>query len=76
MNVVEDPVRGIYVFLFGLGTLIYFLSPYDLVPDYLNYVGYMDDIILLFAFIFGITHTFYPDFKDRNERDMKLMRAN
>ncbi len=76
LNVVEDPVRGAYFLAFGIAALIYFLTPYDLVPDYIRFFGYCDDIIILFAFIFGITHTFYPDFKDKNEREMKLIRSN
>lgn len=76
LNVVEDPVRGAYFLAFGIAALIYFLTPYDLVPDYIWFLGYCDDMIILFAFIFGITHTFYPDFKDKNEREMKLIRSN
>jgi uncharacterized membrane protein YkvA (DUF1232 family) len=74
--VVEDPLRGAYFLIFGIAALIYFLTPGDLVPDHINFFGYLDDAIILFAFIFGITQTFYPDFKDKNEHDMKLMRTN
>lgn len=73
MNVIEDPIRGAYFVFFGVGAVIYFLSPYDLVPDYVRFLGYLDDLILLLAYIFGITHTFYPYFKDKNERDYKIM---
>lgn len=76
MNIVEDATRGAYFFTFGILAFIYFLSPYDFVPDYIKFMGYLDDIIVLVAFIFGITQTFYPDFKDKNDHDYKLMRAN
>ena len=76
LKVVDDQVRGAYFLAFGITALIYFLAPCDLVPDYIRFFGYFDDIIILFAFIFGITHTFYPDFKDKNDSDMKLMRSN
>ena len=76
LNVVEDPIRGAYFLIFGIAGLIYFLTPGDLVPDNIKFFGYLDDAIILFAFIFSITHTFYPDFNDKNEHDMKLMRSN
>lgn len=76
MNITEDYTRACYYFGFCVFTIFYFLMPFDLVPDYLNYIGYFDDLILIFAFIFAITSCFYQDFKDKNDREYKLIRSN
>ena len=76
MNITEDHTRAGYFFGFGVFTMFYFLMPYDLVPDYLNYIGYFDDLILIFAFVFAITSCFYQDFKDKNDREFRLIRSN
>jgi uncharacterized membrane protein YkvA (DUF1232 family) len=76
LNIIEDPAKSVYYLLLGIGCLIYFLSPYDLVPDYIRILGYFDDLIFISAFIFSITHTFYSEFNDKNQIEFKLMRSN
>lgn len=49
-------------------TIAYALSPIDLVPDFIPVLGYLDDIILLPAFV-ALTLRFIPkEVLDRNRR--------
>ena len=42
------PVRSL---VYALGALLYFLSPVDLVPDFLPVVGYLDDVAVVVAVV-------------------------
>ncbi|MGK7943770.1 MAG: YkvA family protein [Microcystaceae cyanobacterium] len=44
-----------YRWLVILGTLVYFLSPFDLSPDFLPIAGQLDDFALLTLLFTGIT---------------------
>lgn len=46
--------------VFAVITLAYALSPIDLVPDFIPVLGYLDDVILLPAFV-ALTVKFIPD---------------
>lgn len=46
------PVRSI---VYALGALLYFLSPVDLVPDFLPGIGYLDDVAIVVAVVEAIT---------------------
>lgn len=49
-------------------TVVYALSPIDLVPDFIPVLGYLDDVILLPAFI-ALTIRFIPkDIWEKNRR--------
>lgn len=50
-------------------TVVYALSPIDLVPDFIPILGYLDDVILLPALI-ALTIKFIP--KDLWERNRRL----
>lgn len=50
-------------------TIAYALSPIDLIPDFIPVLGYLDDVILLPAFI-ALTIKFIPE--DVMERNRKL----
>lgn len=50
-------------------TVAYALSPIDLVPDFIPVLGYLDDVILLPAFV-ALTIRFIP--KDVWERNRRL----
>ena len=49
-------------FLYLLLTLLYVLNPYDIFPDIIPYLGWIDDIILLF-FLFRYFSRFNPEEK-------------
>lgn len=42
------PLRSV---LYALGALLYFLSPVDLVPDFLPGIGYLDDVAVVVAVV-------------------------
>lgn len=46
--------------VFAIITIAYALSPIDLVPDFIPVLGYLDDVILLPAFV-ALTIKFIPD---------------
>ncbi len=45
--VARDPNTPLFVRLFALAIAAYAMSPFDLIPDFIPIVGYLDDIILL-----------------------------
>ena len=54
---------------FGSITVVYALSPIDLVPDFIPVLGYLDDIILL-PMLVALTVKFIPtDIIERNRRE-------
>lgn len=55
--------------VFAVITVVYALSPIDLVPDFIPVLGYLDDIILLPAFV-ALTLRFIP--KEVLERNRRL----
>lgn len=55
--------------VFAVITVVYALSPIDLVPDFIPVLGYVDDIILLPAFV-ALTLRFIP--KEVLERNRRL----
>ena len=50
--------------LFGVLALVYFISPLDLVPDFLPIAGQIDDLIVIPTLIYLAT-TFAPKVKDK-----------
>lgn len=65
----KDKDTPIIAKIFAGITVAYALSPVDLVPDFIPVLGYLDDIILLPAFI-ALTKKFIP--QDVLERNRKL----
>lgn len=56
---IKHPETSLIAKIFGGLTVVYALSPIDLVPDFIPVLGYLDDIILLPLFIV-ITLKFIP----------------
>ena len=55
--------------IFASITVVYALSPIDLVPDFIPVLGYLDDIILL-PMLVALTIKFIPtDIMERNRRE-------
>ncbi len=48
-------------------TAIYFISPIDVIPDFIPGIGQLDDITVL---IFALTAFFAPAIKSENDEDM------
>ena len=46
--------------IFGGITIVYALSPIDLIPDFIPVLGYLDDVILL-PLLIGLTIKFIPE---------------
>jgi len=74
-TIVNNPTRLITFSFFGVLVIIYFLSPIDLIPDYLGLIGYLDDIFVVGFFIYGIVRTFYSNFIERNELEFNVILA-
>lgn len=57
-------------------TVVYALSPIDLIPDFIPVLGYLDDVILLPAFI-ALTIKFIPkEVWDRNHKKAEHLWEN
>lgn len=65
----KDKDTPIIAKIFAGITVVYALSPIDLVPDFIPVLGYLDDVILLPAFV-ALTMKMIP--KDVMERNRKL----
>ena len=62
--------------IFGGITIVYALSPIDLIPDFIPVLGYLDDVILL-PLLIGLTIKFIPeDVIKRNRLKAEGMWAN
>jgi len=61
--------------LLGILVLIYFISPFDIIPDYIGFIGYLDDFLVLITFIYGIIRSFYSVFNNFNESEYERLRA-
>lgn len=57
---IKHPETPLIAKLFGGITIVYALSPIDLVPDFIPVLGYLDDVILLPLFIM-LTIKFIPN---------------
>ena len=65
----KDKDTPIIAKIFAAITTVYALSPIDFIPDFIPVLGYLDDVILLPAFV-ALTIKFIP--KDVWERNRKL----
>ncbi len=55
--------------IFASITVVYALSPVDLIPDFIPVLGYLDDIILL-PMLVALTIKFIPaDIIERNRKE-------
>ena len=65
----KDQDTPILAKIFASITVVYALSPIDLVPDFIPVLGYLDDIILL-PMLVALTKKFIPrDIMERNRRE-------
>lgn len=65
----KDKDTPILAKIFASITVVYALSPFDLVPDFIPILGYIDDIILL-PMLVALTIKFIPkDILERNRRE-------
>ncbi|MBW4593050.1 MAG: DUF1232 domain-containing protein [Brasilonema angustatum HA4187-MV1] len=61
-NVLRNPKYRWWVIL---GTLLYFVSPIDVVPDFLPIVGEIDDVFLLTLLVTEVSGLMIEGFKQR-----------
>lgn len=61
-NVLRNPKYRWWVVL---GTALYFLSPIDVVPDFLPVVGELDDVFLLTLLVSEVSQLVIEGFKER-----------
>ena len=65
----KDKDTPILAKIFASITVVYALSPIDLVPDFIPVLGYLDDIILL-PMLVALTKKFIPtDIMERNRQE-------
>lgn len=65
----KDKDTPIIAKIFAVITVVYALSPIDLVPDFIPVLGYLDDVILL-PMLAALTIKFIPaDIIERNRRE-------
>ena len=69
----KDKDTPILAKIFAGITVVYALSPVDLVPDFIPVLGYLDDVILL-PMLVALTIRFIPkDVLERNRKQAKGM---
>lgn len=72
----KDKDTPITAKIFAGITVAYALSPVDLIPDFIPVLGYLDDVILLPAFI-ALTMKFIPkEVWDRNSKEAEHLWEN
>jgi uncharacterized membrane protein YkvA (DUF1232 family) len=49
--------------------IVYFFSPFDLIPDSLGLIGYIDDFSLFGGLLVWVATKFFGNFRDRVEED-------
>jgi uncharacterized membrane protein YkvA (DUF1232 family) len=69
----SDTRAILYFILFALIVVYYLFTPYDLLPDTLGLVGYLDDFGLLAGFVFWIIQKYMSGLRDRVEGDYNLL---
>lgn len=62
--------------LFAGITIVYALSPIDLIPDFIPVLGYLDDVILLPMFIAITIHFIPKEVWERNKRKSQQLWKN
>ena len=76
MNEVTDKAPPIIAKIFAGITVVYALSPIDLIPDFIPVLGYLDDIILL-PMLVALTIKFIPaDIIARNRQQAEGLWKN
>jgi uncharacterized membrane protein YkvA (DUF1232 family) len=71
-NLLRNPKYRWWVIL---GTLLYFVSPIDIAPDFLPIVGELDDVFLLTLLVSEVSQLVIEGFKarqDKNSVDFKV----
>ncbi|MEB3177633.1 MAG: YkvA family protein [Nostocaceae cyanobacterium] len=61
-NVIRNPKYRWWVIL---GTLVYFILPFDIAPDFLPIVGQVDDVFLLTLLVSEVSQLLIEGFKAR-----------
>ena len=63
-NLIRNPKYRWWIIL---GTLLYFVSPIDIVPDFLPIVGELDDVFLLTLMVSEVSGLLIERFKARKD---------
>ncbi|MDF5714403.1 MAG: YkvA family protein [Rhizonema sp. NSF051] len=63
-NLIRNPKYRWWIIL---GTLLYFVSPVDIVPDFLPIVGEVDDVFLLTLMVSEVSGLLIEGFKARKD---------
>ncbi len=67
-------VKTIMIFLTILIILIYYIfNPYDIIPDTLGLVGYIDDFSFILGFFVWIMERYMSGFRNQNEADYEAI---
>lgn len=69
----QDKETPLLAKIFAALTLAYALSPVDLIPDFVPFLGYLDDLLLLPALIALTVHLVPPPLWERNRERAKDM---
>jgi uncharacterized membrane protein YkvA (DUF1232 family) len=52
-----------------LGTILYFVSPFDIAPDFFPVIGEVDDVFLMTLLVSEISQMMIEGFKARKDKD-------
>ena len=74
-EIVSNPTKLVIYIFFGILVIAYFISPIDVIPDYLSYIGYLDDFLVVTSFVYGIIKSFYSVFNEFNESEFNRIRS-
>jgi uncharacterized membrane protein YkvA (DUF1232 family) len=70
----RDPVTPGYVKALLAAALVYFISPIDLIPDFIFGLGYTDDAAVLFGAIQTVRKHIQPSHRERAQAALEALR--
>jgi uncharacterized membrane protein YkvA (DUF1232 family) len=66
----------IFYFIIAIGIVVYYvLSPYDIIPDTIGLLGYVDDVSVVGMLTYWVIGQFYARFRDRVEAEYRQIQA-
>ncbi len=74
-TIFSDGLSIFYFIVFITMLILYVISPFDIIPDVLGIIGFLDDIMFIFVFIFWVMNSFYSMFLRRTQEDVRIIEA-
>jgi uncharacterized membrane protein YkvA (DUF1232 family) len=66
----------VLLFIMVIGVIFYILTPFDVVPDALGVIGFIDDIVVMIGLIIYVINKFLSRFRNQVQDDYIHMHAD